>query len=593
MGDKPQISVVIATHNRRDSLFRTLQTLFNQDVPPDVLEIIAVVDGSIDGTADALRKLRPPCALRVLERPRGGISAARNDGIWATSGDIILILDDDVLCEPDLIRQHIAAHKDSPPQVVVGAFPISSESPHTLVAEAFRDFGKQWSESFERNHSLRWPYDAAVEPNTSVHRAVFEKFGAFDESLPYQREDSEIGMRFWLKGVPFRCLPTAVAHHVVVKKTRDMLSRDAELFGKHDLRLARQYPEYRPFSVPARIAQGPWRMRAARRIIAALPFSPAPVISAALWPLERLQSVKRLQRVGVKLLQYGSSAVSIRSAAREAGSWQRLRQEFGKRLPVFMFHHIGEAPKPWVPGLSIPPAGFERQIRWLARRGFESIRPADWLAWLREGKPLPEKPILLTFDDAYADLAQFALPVLQRYGFTGVVFVVTGQIGQTGQWGMLADYPPMKLMDAGQIRHWARQGIEFGAHSRTHRDLARLPLQSVEQEISGSGKDLEELLQTRINSFAYPYGSYDAAAREVARRTFDLCFGVLEGMNDLGSNLHALCRTMILPVDSGLALWLKSRFGFNPAARFLARLRRPIIRTFFGSGETSEAPDAT
>ncbi len=593
MTSNPRISVVIATHNRRNSLLRTLQTLFNQDAAPEIYEIVVVADGSADGTAEALRELHPSCALRVLERPQGGISIARNDGIRAAKGEITLILDDDLLCAPDLIRRHLAAHGNGEPQVVIGAFPVSAESPRTLAAECYRQNARDWEARYARDSRLRWPYDAAVEPNTSIHKTVLEKFGGFDESIPYQREDSEIGMRLWLKGVPFRYLPTVVAHHVVTKRTRDVISRDAVLYGKHDLILARKLPEYRPFSVPARITQGSWSMRAARRLITALPFSPAPLISALLWPLEKLQAVNLFRRGGVKLLQYASSAVAIRSAAREAGSWKKLRQEFGLRLPVFMFHHIGETPRPWVPGLSISPADFERQIRWLARRGFKTIRSSDWLAWIRTGKPLPQKPILLTFDDAYADLARFALPVLLRYGFTGLVFVVTSHIGQSAQWGELANYPLLPLMGPEEIRHWFREGIEFGAHTRSHPDLTRLPSGSMDDEVAGSRKDLEDLLQVPIGAFAYPYGACNAQVRAEAGRAFDLSFTVDEGMNDIGSNLHALRRTMILPGDGGLTLWLKSRYGFNPAARLRTRLRRPFVKTFFGSAESSEAPHAT
>ncbi len=557
-GTNPKISVVIATHNRRESLLRTLQTLFSQDLAPEIYEIVVVADGSTDGTAEALRKLPSPCALRVLEHPQGGISLARNEGIRAARGEIILILDDDLLCAPDLIRQHLAAHENAEPQVVIGAFPISPHSPRTLAAECYRQNARDWEARYARDSQLHWPHDAAVEPNTSIHKTILEKFGAFDESIPYQREDSEIGMRLWLKGAPFRYLPTAVAHHVVTKRTRDMISRDAVLYGKHDLLVARKFPEYRPFSAPARIAQGSWSMRITRRIFGALPFSPAGLISALLWPLEKLQRVNLFRRGGVKLLQYGSSAVAIRSAAREAGSWDKLRREFGLRLPVFMFHHIGDTPRPWVPGLSISPVDFERQIRWLARRGFKTIRSSDWLAWIRTGEPLPEKPILLTFDDAYADLARFALPVLLRYGFTGLVFVVTSHTGQSAQWGELAKYPFVKLMGPEEIRRWAREGIEFGAHSRSHHDLTRLPLGELKEEVTGSRKVLEDLLQIPIVAFAYPYGSCHVQVRAEAGRAFGLCFTVDEGMNNIGSNLHALRRTMILPGDRGWTLWSKS-----------------------------------
>jgi peptidoglycan/xylan/chitin deacetylase (PgdA/CDA1 family)/glycosyltransferase involved in cell wall biosynthesis len=597
MGNNPQISVVMATWNRRKILLRSLQTVFAQDIEPERYEVIVVVDGSTDGTAEALREFRPSCTLRVLERCHRGISAARNDGIRAAQGEIILILDDDILCEPNLLRQHLDAHANAPPQVVFGPFPVSLESSKTLASDCLRQVGQDWMESFARDPRLVWPRDAAIEPNTSIHRTVLQECGAFDESIPYQREDSEIGMRFWKRGVPYRFLPAAVAHHEVVKKTWDMMSRDAPLFGKNDLLLARKVPEYRPFSVPSRMAEGPRSVRALRRIVATLPFSPAIPFYALLWPFEKLRRFEFFRRWGTKLLNYEMSAMSIRSAAREAGSWSDLRREFGMRLPVLMYHRIGEIPHGCVLGLSIPPNVFEHHIRWLARHGYKTIRVADWLAWIREGKSLPPKPLLLTFDDAYADTAQYGLPVLQRYGFSGVVFVVTGVIGQTNKWDEAAGNPSLRMMTAEQIRHWARQGIEFGAHTRTHPDLTIVSSQKLEEEIAGSSADLGELLQTRITSFAYPYGFFNEAAKQVASRVFDLSFTIEQGINTLAADPHAQRRVMVLPDDPLVKLGWRARFGFDPVERLRERflllrmhIRRVFIKVFFGSTEEISPP---
>jgi glycosyltransferase involved in cell wall biosynthesis len=76
MSSNPEISVVIATYNRREVLLRSLPTLFAQDLAPELYEVVVVVDGSTDRTAEALRELHPRCGWRVLERPNGGISPA-------------------------------------------------------------------------------------------------------------------------------------------------------------------------------------------------------------------------------------------------------------------------------------------------------------------------------------------------------------------------------------------------------------------------------------------------------------------------------------------------------------------------------------
>ncbi len=78
---------MIPTYNRREILARTLPTVFRQDFPADQCEIVIVVDGSTDGTAEMLRSLEPPCALRILEQPNRWRAAARNAGWRAARGE--------------------------------------------------------------------------------------------------------------------------------------------------------------------------------------------------------------------------------------------------------------------------------------------------------------------------------------------------------------------------------------------------------------------------------------------------------------------------------------------------------------------------
>ena len=82
-------------------------------------------------------------------------------------------------------------------------------------------------------------------------------------------------------------------------------------------------------------------------------------------------------------------------------------------------------------------------------------QPAAGFRWRREGKGLPDKPVLLTFDDGYADLAEYALPVLRRYGFGAGVFIVTGQVGGTNAWDEARSSGTHHLLTREQIRYWA------------------------------------------------------------------------------------------------------------------------------------------
>ena len=134
------------------------------------------------------------------------------------------------------------------------------------------------------------------------------------------------------------------------------------------------------------------------------------------------------------------------------------------RLPVLMYHHVGPVRRGTFAFLTVSPGSFGAHVRWLARQGYVGIRPSDWLAWCRGEATLPDKPVLITFDNAYADVAEYALPVLRGCGFGAAVFVVTGLVGKTNAWDESQCSGTHSLMTAQQIRQWAGQGIEFGAH---------------------------------------------------------------------------------------------------------------------------------
>jgi peptidoglycan/xylan/chitin deacetylase (PgdA/CDA1 family) len=130
-------------------------------------------------------------------------------------------------------------------------------------------------------------------------------------------------------------------------------------------------------------------------------------------------------------------------------------------------------------------------------------------------------------------------------------------------------------MTAGQIRYWATQGIEFGAHSRTHADMRTLTSEKLKEEILGSGSDLASLLGSRVVSFAYPYGFYNQGALDCVQGAFDLAFiadDLNEGLNHLLTDPHLLRRTMVQTNDSLLTLEFRARWGRNPFGNLRIRI---------------------
>jgi peptidoglycan/xylan/chitin deacetylase (PgdA/CDA1 family)/glycosyltransferase involved in cell wall biosynthesis len=565
-----KLSVIIPTYNRRLVLERTFPSLLAQDLSPHEYEIIVVMDGSSDGTEELLRGLKSECVLRALETPaaRTGAGAARNIGLHAARGNLVLFLDDDLVAAPDLFRQHCEAHLCDEPMVVFGPIYVAPDSPDTLMRYVTEQNDEAWYRNLNPELNLRYPEAVPSSltitvlsflVNASVSRELLLAVRGFDESFR-AAEDRDLGVRLWKKGIRFCYRPTAMAREFYVKSARQHLECQASAIDG-DLRMSRKHPEHRPYSVLANLSETGRVKKALRKVLACFPLSPVPLLALPLRAERELCRSIFLRRIGIRTLQVAERIAGLRAAVNSAGSWKALEDEFGHSLPVLMYHHVGPLRSDIERYLTVTPEQFERQIRWLAAHGYVGIRPSDWLRWRKDGIGLPARPILLTFDDAYADLAEYALPVLQRYGFGAAVFVVTGQIGGTNAWDESRGCGRFQLMNADQIRSWADQGIEFGAHSRTHPDLTTLTPAECAKEMIESKNELASLLGSPVGSFAYPYGKYNESVRDIAESNFDLAFSADEGMNYLRGDPHLLRRAYVGSNDSMIEFALIVRWG--------------------------------
>ena len=587
--DTIRLSVVIPTFNRQQVLERTLPALLAQDFPTEQYELIYVLDGSTDGTAGMLRAVKPACGFQVLEQPNQGPSAARNKGIRAARGELVLFLDDDILCPPSLFRHHSDAHAGVDSLIVHGPIYVAPESPPALIRYITEAVYEACYRHRDPAVGLPFPMMASSLVNSSMSRTMLLSSGGFDEQIR-SAEDLDLGLRLHRNGAAFSFLPAAVSYELFVKSSRQVLRKQMKVSALGEMYVSRKHPEYRRYSGLARIGLPTGWKRTLRNMVLRSPLSPAPLVALPLWLAERFSGFMPVRKAGIRLLETSADIMMQRAALQAAGSWKALQREFGLRLPVLMYHHVGPA----IPGtyaeLTVSPRRFERQIRWLARRGFVGVRAADWDEWLRTGKGLPDKPLLVTFDDGYADLADYALPVLRRYGFGAVVFTVTGLVGGTNAWDEARGSAIHRLLTAEQIRYWAAQGIEFGAHSRTHADLTTLPADELEKEILGGRDELTGILGSPVISFAYPYGSYNQTVNNCARQAYRLTFRADEttpGINFLCTDPHNLQRTMVHPRDSLADLECRVRWGHSPLQEMRNRLRlrsrfRRLVYTVLG-----------
>lgn len=179
-------------------------------------------------------------------------------------------------------------------------------------------------------------------------------------------------------------------------------------------------------------------------------------------------------------------------------------------VPVLMYHHIGD-PGPDADAirrdLSVSPANFESQLRYLIEHGYESISLEILVMHLQAGQPLPAKPVVLTFDDGFRDQYSNAYPLLQKYGFVGTFFVIT----------FFADQNRPEYLSWSEVELLHAGGMEIGSHSYTHPSLSGKTFDYIVWQVLGSKEAIEARTHEPVRFFSYPSGQYDELAMQVLR----------------------------------------------------------------------------
>jgi len=211
---------------------------------------------------------------------------------------------------------------------------------------------------------------------------------------------------------------------------------------------------------------------------------------------------------------------------------QTLEAEGTVRVSIFMYHSVA----PWYPGMSrvqrdltVEPAVFDGQMRYLKENGFTAVSLEDLIDHLLRGAPLPDKPVVLTFDDGWENQYRYGLPALAKYGHRATFFVTTDFLGH----GRFMTWPQIKELEA--------QGMSIGSHTKSHPFLARVSEPRVKGEVEGSKAVLEKFLGHPVRTFAYPYGSYNSrVASAVHAAGYDAARGVASGRRHSAAGRYGL-----------------------------------------------------
>ena len=216
--------------------------------------------------------------------------------------------------------------------------------------------------------------------------------------------------------------------------------------------------------------------------------------------------------VGVMVAFLGGCAPAVCS--------QKIHREAKatSRVPILLYHHVRDLPdsaKPLEKRWSVALQKFDAQMKWLAEQGYHPMTLERMAADLKHGRPLPDKPIVLTFDDGWKDQYEGAFPILKKYRFVATFFIITDAVGHSA------------YMDWEQIKELAVAGMDVQSHSLSHERLSTMPGFRARQEIRESKRVMEDHLNKPITILAYPYGSYDDdVIAEVKAAGFDAAVAI-------------------------------------------------------------------
>jgi GT2 family glycosyltransferase len=261
-------SVVIPTRNRRESLLRVLLRLGDQTCPRDEYEVVVAIDGSTDGSDEAVRALAVPYALRVVNTGGRGRAAACNAGARAAVGRILVLLDDDMEPEEVFVEAHVRLHAPGERLGIVGAVPIRLDGASSPVAVYI---GEKFNRHLARlgRAGYRMTFRDFYSGNFSIPRELFLEVGGFDEEFRiYGNEDGELALRLAQAGVDIRYSdePAARQHY---EKDFAALARDNVAKGRTAVLLARKWPQALPELRFARVRMSSRKWRAALWILLA------------------------------------------------------------------------------------------------------------------------------------------------------------------------------------------------------------------------------------------------------------------------------------------------------------------------------------
>ena len=220
------------------------------------------------------------------------------------------------------------------------------------------------------------------------------------------------------------------------------------------------------------------------------------------------------------------------------------------RIPVLMYHSVEPVSEDY---LTVSIDHFQEHMRML-KDSFSVCSAAACAAAVHLGECTKEEPIVVTFDDGFRSVMQYAVPILESLGLTATIFVVAGMIGKDNAWDHKA-YRILPHMDERELRSLVQVGMEIGAHTMTHQRVTKLPDDVLAWELDEADHMLSSITGMMPAVFAYPYGGEDGRCRSMCRARYSAAFATVHsGVFDWEADFGAIRRIYVSPEDDMKAL---------------------------------------
>jgi peptidoglycan/xylan/chitin deacetylase (PgdA/CDA1 family)/glycosyltransferase involved in cell wall biosynthesis len=252
----------------------------------------------------------------------------------------------------------------------------------------------------------------------------------------------------------------------------------------------------------------------------------------------------------------------------------RMKKAVPDFIPVLMYHKIPDAPLATKHQIFVTKENFEKHLAYFKAHDFTPITFLDYQEFASGRRPLagfPRRPIILTFDDGYTDNYTNLLPLMQQYGYRGVLYLLGDFDIRYNKWD--ADFDPTEpradIIDRAQKQAFVAAGWEIGAHTMTHAKLPELPAAEALAELRDSKAALEEALNTEIISFAYPYGALNEKVKALAQQAgFTYAVATDTGGMHLEDDRMQIFRVNIFPHETPSSLFKKTATWYRKYYRW-------------------------